>query len=157
MILSCILTWTVMILLLRWSYYRDGLHICPLQLITHTLPTWITVLISDFSTSSTHQGDHEALVQFHEVAFQHGILDFHWSLALYALSKTFEDGFVPAQEGLVSRVHTYRETIAGVSLIAFQVSINQSNFYSVNIPREARLSGVAAESVFNSKIEETVP
>ena len=34
--------------------------------------------------------------------------------------------------------------------------INQSNFYSANIPSEARLSGATAESVFNSKIEETV-
>ena len=34
---------------------------------------------------------------------------------------------------------------------------NQSNFYSANIPYEARLSGVTAKSVFNSKIEETVP
>ena len=37
------------------------------------------------------------------------------------------------------------------------LSINQSNFYSANIPGEARLSGTTAESVFNSKIEETVP
>ena len=36
-------------------------------------------------------------------------------------------------------------------------SINQSNFYSANIPGEARLSGATAKSVFNSKIEETVP
>ena len=36
-------------------------------------------------------------------------------------------------------------------------SINQSNFYSANIPDEARLSGATAKSVFNSKIEETVP
>ena len=35
-------------------------------------------------------------------------------------------------------------------------SINQSNFYSANIPSEARLSGATAESVLNSKIE-TVP
>ena len=35
--------------------------------------------------------------------------------------------------------------------------INQSNFYSANIPSEARLSGATAKSVFNSKIEETVP
>ena len=35
--------------------------------------------------------------------------------------------------------------------------INQSNFYTTNIPGEARLSGTTAESVFNSKIEETVP
>ena len=35
--------------------------------------------------------------------------------------------------------------------------INQSNFYSANIPGEARLSGAAAKSVFNSKIEETAP
>ena len=36
-------------------------------------------------------------------------------------------------------------------------SINQSNFYSANILSEARLSGTTAKSVFNSKIEETVP
>ena len=30
--------------------------------------------------------------------------------------------------------------------------INQSNFYSANIPGEARLSGTTAKSVFNSKI-----
>ena len=35
--------------------------------------------------------------------------------------------------------------------------INQSNFYSANIPGKARLSGATAESVFNCKIEETVP
>ena len=38
-----------------------------------------------------------------------------------------------------------------------QSIINQSNFYSANIPGKARLSGATAESVFNSKIEETVP
>ena len=37
------------------------------------------------------------------------------------------------------------------------VLINQSNFYSANIPGTARLSGATAESVFNSKIDETVP
>ena len=36
-------------------------------------------------------------------------------------------------------------------------SINQSNFYSANIPGEARLSGATTKSVFNSKIEETFP
>ena len=41
--------------------------------------------------------------------------------------------------------------------LAFSISINQSNFYSANIPGEARLSGATAKSVFNSKIEETVP
>ena len=34
--------------------------------------------------------------------------------------------------------------------------INQLNFYSTNIPGKAKLSGATAESVFNSKIEETV-
>ena len=37
------------------------------------------------------------------------------------------------------------------------ISINQSNFYSPNIPSEARLSGATHESVFNSKIDEAVP
>ena len=34
--------------------------------------------------------------------------------------------------------------------------MNQLNFYSSNIPSEARLSGATVESAFNSKIEETV-
>ena len=37
------------------------------------------------------------------------------------------------------------------------VFVNQSNFYGANIPGEAKLSGATAKSVFNSKIEETVP
>ena len=41
--------------------------------------------------------------------------------------------------------------------VSFLLSVKQSNFYSANIPSEARLSGVTAESVFNSKIEETFP
>ena len=39
----------------------------------------------------------------------------------------------------------------------FNQSINQTIFYSANIPREAKLSGATAESVFNSKIKATVP
>ena len=39
----------------------------------------------------------------------------------------------------------------------YEKSNNQSNFYSANIPGKARLSGMTAESVFNSKIDETVP
>ena len=39
----------------------------------------------------------------------------------------------------------------------YQSIINQSNFYSTDIPGEARLSGTTAKSVFNSKIEKTVP
>ena len=38
-----------------------------------------------------------------------------------------------------------------------EYSINQSNFYSVDIPNEARLSGPTAESVFNSNIDEAAP
>ena len=37
------------------------------------------------------------------------------------------------------------------------ISINQSNFYSAYIPGEARFSGATAKSVFDSKIEETIP
>ena len=44
-----------------------------------------------------------------------------------------------------------------VSMCLPNQSINQSNFSSVNIPGKARLSGVTAKSVFNCKIEETVP
>ena len=40
--------------------------------------------------------------------------------------------------------------------IPINQSINKSNFYSANIPGEARLSGATAKSVFNSKIEDTV-
>ena len=36
-------------------------------------------------------------------------------------------------------------------------SINQSNFYSANIPSVARLTGATAESLFNSKIDKAVP
>ena len=48
------------------------------------------------------------------------------------------------------------QTGATGSELCFQ-SINQSNFYSANIPGKARLSGATAKSVFNSEIEETVP
>ena len=41
-------------------------------------------------------------------------------------------------------------------LYIFNQSVNQSAFYSANIPHEARLSGATAESVFNSNINETV-
>ena len=37
------------------------------------------------------------------------------------------------------------------------VSINQSNFYSANIPGVARLSGATARSVFKYKVVEVVP
>ena len=36
-------------------------------------------------------------------------------------------------------------------------SVSQSNFYSTNIPGKARLSGTTDKSVFNSRIDETVP
>ena len=39
---------------------------------------------------------------------------------------------------------------------AHAILINQSNFYGANILDEARHSGVTAESVFNSKIDEIV-
>ena len=38
-----------------------------------------------------------------------------------------------------------------------QIEINLSNFYSANIPSEARFSGASAELMFNSTIDETVP
>ena len=56
------------------------------------------------------------------------------------------------KSGLSQDVHRRRSYVASNSL-----SINQSNFYSANIPSEARLSGMTAKSVFNSKIDETVP
>ena len=40
----------------------------------------------------------------------------------------------------------------GESCVAYQ-SINQSNFYSTNIPSEARLSGATVNLVFDCKIE----
>ena len=55
-------------------------------------------------------------------------------------------------ENLASIVNKFEFDIPFVT-----TPINQSNFYSVNIPGEARLSGATAKSVFNSKIEETVP
>ena len=36
-------------------------------------------------------------------------------------------------------------------------SINQSNFYSANIPGVARLNGVTSKSLINSKIDEATP
>ena len=45
----------------------------------------------------------------------------------------------------------------GATETSFNQSINQSNFYSANIPGEARLRGAIPKSVFNSKIEETIP
>ena len=36
-------------------------------------------------------------------------------------------------------------------------SINQSNFYNVNIPGKAWFSGVSTKLMFNSKINEAVP
>ena len=38
---------------------------------------------------------------------------------------------------------------------AFQL-INQSNFYSANIPSIARLSGTTARSVFKSEVDEVI-
>ena len=50
----------------------------------------------------------------------------------------------------------YRVYAHTAVLLMYIISINQSiNFYSANIPDEARLSGATAKSVFNSKIEET--
>ena len=40
--------------------------------------------------------------------------------------------------------------LRGRSAISFQ-SISQTNFYSTHIPSVARLSGMTAESAFNSK------
>ena len=51
----------------------------------------------------------------------------------------------------------WRDSEIGVQQQNRYQSINQSNFYSANIPSKARLSGATAKSVFNSKIEETVP
>ena len=53
-------------------------------------------------------------------------------------------------------VHMHEWTNKNISEQDHQ-SINQSNFYTANIPGEVRLSGATAKSVFNSKIEETVP
>ena len=61
---------------------------------------------------------------------------------------------------LVSR-HTDSSSSSGLALLkrveCIDPPINQSNLYTTNIPGKARLSGVTAKSVFNSKIEETVP
>ena len=50
----------------------------------------------------------------------------------------------------------YRHQLA-IWPVYYTELLYQSNFYSANIPGEARLSGATAKSVFNSKIEETVP
>ena len=41
--------------------------------------------------------------------------------------------------------------------LSINQSINQSNFYSANIPGVARLSGARSKSVLNSKIDEAAP
>ena len=43
-----------------------------------------------------------------------------------------------------------------MAVVVIMSSFNQSNFYSANIPGKASFIGATAESVFNSKIEETV-
>ena len=61
---------------------------------------------------------------------------------------------------IFDKYFTFHSHISAVSSSCFyriNQSINQSNLYSANIPGEARLSGATAKSVFNSKIEETVP
>ena len=44
----------------------------------------------------------------------------------------------------------------GRDIQSINQSINQSNFYSANLPGKARLSGTTAKSVFNSKIDQAV-
>ena len=83
---------------------------------------------------------------FHIIIFYTGDRDSVWYISTYE--------YVGIQ-CLIS----WRDTLylQGGACPGYQ-SINQSNFYSANIPGEARLSGVTAKSVFNnSKIEETVP
>ena len=41
--------------------------------------------------------------------------------------------------------------------VKFWSNINQSDFYSANIPGIARLSGATTKSVFKGKIDEAVP
>ena len=53
---------------------------------------------------------------------------------------------------ILDHVPLMREHNLGIPL-----SITQSIFYSANIPGAARLSGAAAESVFNRKIDLAVP
>ena len=48
-------------------------------------------------------------------------------------------------------------SIQTLMIMASWQSINQSNFYSANIPGKARLSGATANQCSNSKIEETGP
>ena len=71
---------------------------------------------------------------------------------LYSLNLNFQ---AFARKKCEDRLDKLLKTIRSKSII-YQ-SINQSNFYSANIPGEARFSGATAKSVFNSKIEETVP
>ena len=59
---------------------------------------------------------------------------------------------------LIKNVHNnimFQQLLA--TMFKYVQSINESNFCRANIPGEARLSGATAKSVFNSKIEETVP
>ena len=72
----------------------------------------------------------------------------------------------PFLEGTISRECPYYKLISLivqcrqhllVQLKRDLKSINQSNFYSTNIPGEARLSGATAKLVFNSQIKDTCP
>ena len=62
-----------------------------------------------------------------------------------------------AINGLFIKQHTLHSVHNVQCIVFINQSINQSNFYSPNILGKARLIGVTAKSVFNSKIGETVP
>ena len=64
-------------------------------------------------------------------------------------------------DGLLVAGAKYSLTIGFVTLVSLLsvdyygglISINQSNFYSANIPSVARVNGVTSKSVLNSKID----
>ena len=70
--------------------------------------------------------------------FHHAVVDLYFSRGLYTQSSTV----------------TWKIK-SGLRIIHF-IQLNQLHFYRANIPTIARLSGMTAESVFNSKIDEAV-
>ena len=90
----------------------------------------------------------------------------HWNIKLekgpihllYCISwiKKNERNFSEIFQNSLVLLKSIGKTVKSVWFCLIFQSINQSNFYCTNIHGEARLSGSTAESVFNSKIYETV-
>ena len=74
-----------------------------------------------------------------------------------SLLKRIVCSMVSKEAGRSTKVNVMTLPSSSDDRVSINQSINQSSFYSANIPGKARLSGATSESAFNSKIEETVP